>query len=407
MGSATARATLAKNIATAIRDRGADGVNLDFEPIASGYAEEFTSLVRSVRAELDKVQKGYQLTFDTTGFIGNYPIEAATASGGADAILVMGYDYRQEGASVAGSIAPVRASSYDIIDTLEAYTDRVAPSKLILGVPWYGRAWSTATDDLHSTTTTGTKYGASSSVTYSSAVGYLADHGRRYDAAEQVAWTAYRRENCSSTYGCVTGWRQLYVDDAQAQRAKYDLVNQYGLRGAGIWALGYDGTRDELWTAIRDRFITDSTAPRVGVNVLATSQATESFSVAWTSADDFGVRSHDVEVSIDGGSWARWLSATGRTSANYVGARGHAFAFRVRARDFKGNVSGWSSPTNTTTVSTSATLVSSPGAEWYPSRRSACSTRASATACPAPSVTPRCARSSWPAGAASRPMPWR
>ena len=367
LGSSGAQAALARNIVAAIRDRGADGVNLDFEPIAPGYAEAFTSLVRSVRAELDNVRKGYQLTFDTTGSIGNYPIEAATASGGADAILIMGYDYRQAGSSTAGSIAPLRRSpGYDILETLEAYTDRVPASKLILGVPWYGRAWSTATDDLRSTTTTGTKYGASSSVTYSSAVGYLADHGRRYDAAEQVAWTAYQRENCSSTYGCVTGWRQLYVDDAEAMRAKYDLVNQYGLRGAGIWALGYDGTRGELWTAIRDRFVTDSNPPRVGVNLLAGTQATESFSVAWTSDDDFGVRSHDVEVSIDGGAWARWLSGTGRTSANYVGARGHAFAFRVRARDFKGNVSGWSSATNTTTVATSATLVSSPGAEWYP-----------------------------------------
>ena len=58
-----------------MRDRGADGVNLDFEPIVSTYADEFTALVRSVRAELNKVRRGYQLTFDTTGWIGNYPIE--------------------------------------------------------------------------------------------------------------------------------------------------------------------------------------------------------------------------------------------------------------------------------------------------------------------------------------------
>ena len=39
-----------------MRDRGADGVNLDFEPIVSTYADEFTALVRSVRAELNKVR---------------------------------------------------------------------------------------------------------------------------------------------------------------------------------------------------------------------------------------------------------------------------------------------------------------------------------------------------------------
>ena len=47
LGNSTARLNLAKQIAAAVRDRGADGVNLDFEPIASGYADEFVALVRS------------------------------------------------------------------------------------------------------------------------------------------------------------------------------------------------------------------------------------------------------------------------------------------------------------------------------------------------------------------------
>ena len=90
----TARLKLARQVAAAVRDRGADGVNLDFEPIVAGYADEFTALVRPIRSELNTDPTGYQLTFDTTGSIGNYPIEAATAPGGADAIFIMGYDYR-------------------------------------------------------------------------------------------------------------------------------------------------------------------------------------------------------------------------------------------------------------------------------------------------------------------------
>ena len=105
--------------------RGADGVNLDFEPIVSGYDDEFTALVRRVRTELDAVQPGYYLTFATTGFIGNYPIEAATAAGGADAIMIMGYDYRNAGSSTVGSIAPLSGPMYDITDTINAYAARV------------------------------------------------------------------------------------------------------------------------------------------------------------------------------------------------------------------------------------------------------------------------------------------
>ncbi|MDQ3127951.1 MAG: glycosyl hydrolase family 18 protein, partial [Chloroflexota bacterium] len=263
LGSSTARLNLARQIAAAVRDRGADGVNLDFEPLASTYDAEFTALVRSVRAELDKVHSGYQLTFDTTGSIGNYPIENATAPGGADAIFIMGYDYRSSASSPVGSIAPLTRTGYDIRDTVAAYTARVAPSKLILGVPYYGRAWSTSSDAVHATNTSSTKTGASTTVLYSTAAGYLAQYGRRLEATEQVAWTAYKRENCTTTYGCVTSWRQLYIDDAATLGAKYDIVNSYNLRGAGIWALGYDGTRPELWGAIENKFVTDTVPPVV------------------------------------------------------------------------------------------------------------------------------------------------
>ena len=126
LGSATARGNLARQIAAAVRDRGADGVNLDFEPIVSTYGDEFTALVRSVRAELNRVARGYQLTFDATGWIGNYPIEAGTAAGAADAVVVMGYDYRGASSNPVGSVAPIGGPSYDIADTVRAYLGRAS-----------------------------------------------------------------------------------------------------------------------------------------------------------------------------------------------------------------------------------------------------------------------------------------
>ena len=270
LGSATARSNLARQIAAAVRARGADGANLDFEPIASGYADEFTALVRSVRAELDKVAKGYQLTFDATGYIGNYPIEDATAAGGADAVFVMGYDYRSSASSPVGSVAPIGGALYDVGDTVRAYTSRIPASKVILGVPYYGRAWSTASNTLNAANTSGAKNGTSVTVLYETARDLTIQNGRHYDAVEGVAWTAYKRDNCTTTYGCVSSWRELYYDDATALKAKYDLVNSYGLRGAGIWALGYDGARPELYAAIEDKFITDSIPPVISASSLST-----------------------------------------------------------------------------------------------------------------------------------------
>jgi flagellar hook assembly protein FlgD len=208
-------------------------------------------------------------------------------------------------------------------------------------VPYYGRAWSTSTGAVHATNTSSTKTGASTTVVYDTAADYLVQYGRHYDAGEAVAWTAYKRQNCTSTYGCVTSWRELYIDDAAALSAKYDLVNTYGLRGAGIWALGYDGTRPELWAAIQRKFVTDTTPPIAGVKILPSKQLNPGFTVSWTGRDDVSVASYDVQISTDGGPWARWLSATKTTYAAWYGFDGHDYAFRVRARDPKGNVSAW------------------------------------------------------------------
>ena len=40
---------------------------------------------------------------------------------------------------------------------------------------------------------------------------------------------------------------------------KYDLVKEDGLGGVGIWALGYDGSRPELWDALAAAFADPAT----------------------------------------------------------------------------------------------------------------------------------------------------
>lgn len=356
LGSATARANLAKEAAAAVRDRGADGINLDFEPIVSGYADEFTLLVRAIRSELNKIAPGYQLTFDTLGSIGNQPIVDATAPGGADAVLIMGYDYRTASSSVAGSISPLTGPRYDLTDTVNAYTAKISPSKVILGVPYYGRAWSTPSDALNATNISGTKYGASAAPTYDQAYDFAATYGRRWDSVEQTPWVAYRKQTCTTTYGCVTSWRQLYYDDATSLKLRYDLVNRTSLRGAGIWALGYDGAHPELRQAIADKFLADKTPPIVGIANLSQTQRDEGFRVAWSSWDDSSIAGYDVQVAVDGGAWTPWLTGTTVLSSIYLGDNGRTYAFRIRATDVHGNVSPWNESTSATATGVPTTI---------------------------------------------------
>ena len=353
LGSATARTRLAKAAAAAVRDRGADGINLDFEPIVAGYADEFTSLVRSVRRELNRIASGYQLTFDTLGTIGNQPIAAATAPGGADAVFVMGYDYKTDSSPIAGSISPLSGPRYDLTDTIKAYTAKISPSKIILGVPYYGRAWSTSSDRANASTLPGAKYGYPASPTYGQAVDIVAANGRRYDSVEQAPWTAYRKQTCTAAYGCVTSWRELYYDDAASLRLRYDLVNRASLRGAGIWALGYDGAHPELRNALADKFLPASTAVLgvtgpISPNRSSTLNWRFTFGgpVKWLRANDF-VRTGTATgctIGTPTGSGASWTVALRGCSAGTV-------KLALKARSVADAFGNWG-PTSTANTGT-------------------------------------------------------
>jgi hypothetical protein len=124
----------------------------------------------------------------------------------------------------------------------------VAPERVILGLPWYGRAWSTASADPHSETQDPATFGASQTVEYGAAVEQAQLTGRLFDEQEASAWSVYQAVACG---GCPETWRQIWYDDVDSFRTKVGLALEQGLRGVGIWALGDDGGHPELWSALR------------------------------------------------------------------------------------------------------------------------------------------------------------
>jgi spore germination protein YaaH len=242
------RRALARNIVAEVMERGADGVNLDFEPLPDEVSDEFTSFVRDLRARLDEARAGMQLTFDVTADVSAYDLPALVADDAADAVLLMGYDYRVASASRTGSISPVdNPGGPDLRESLDNLL-AVAPADwVILGLPWYGRAWSARGPAAHAPTRRGSRLPGSVAAWYDDSLLVALEGGRNFDPVEVSAWTAYVRQACER---CPQTWRQLWYDDVDSFRHKVELALDLGLRGIGIWALGYSGELPDLWTAL-------------------------------------------------------------------------------------------------------------------------------------------------------------
>ena len=256
LGNATARANLVNAIVAAVANRAADGVNLDFEPVSTPLRDQYTSFVRQLKAGLAAAGVGSYLTVCTMGgaavWASGYDLAGLTAAGAAEAVFVMGYDFSWSGSSRAGGVAPMESPYVlDVQDSIDSYLTIIPGSKIIFGVPYYGRTWLTTSDALNATTVAGAS-GSSKAYFYTGSRDLAATYGRRWDDVGKVPWFAYY----DSTKG---SWVEGYYDDAASLGEKYDMINARGLAGTGMWTLLMDQGDNALWNQLAAKFVTDMT----------------------------------------------------------------------------------------------------------------------------------------------------
>ena len=358
--------TTVANTVAQVKAKGVDGVNVDYEGLngscgtknSSWARQDFPALMGTFRAALPA---GSYLSVDTYASsaidsLGFYDVHALSAS--VDSFFVMAYDleysnYLRPPASChsfcLGPTSPLGYYYYNDAAITNQYLAAVPASKVILGVPYYGRKACVAAAVPNAYPTSAvvadTYLDASQEATSNLVKpGSYSTHRDTHDPAGQERWDTW----INTSLNCI---RELYWDDATALAAKYAMVNAAGLRGVGMWNLNYGGGAPELWSLLSTYFACLVTV------TLAPSQTTTAFSVN-VSAGNCAVASFDVQ-QFDSTLNQGWftLSATNPVSrASAVAASGypgHTYQFRARARSSAGITSAWT--TAGTAVSATAT----------------------------------------------------
>jgi spore germination protein YaaH len=352
---AAERDMVVQNTIAAIANKNLDGVNIDFEGYTSSTYPNIqaglTLFTGQMSAAVHQRWPNALVTIDTyTGSAswdsGLMRIDALAPL--VDAMFIMAYDMSFSNMpGQAGPNAPMTGWTYNVSTSIKQYLTKAPASKIILGVPWYGYRFKTTSNAPYAKTSDATPDTYAASVKDLSCGKGLVKH---WDVPSQSPWASWyspaRGDPCGMNLG---SWQELYYENVRSLGVKYDLVNSSGIRGMGIWALGYDGGAPELWSQLNTYFSCPATV------TVAPTQATTEFSVG-LSAGTCSARSIDIEQydSTQGHGWYPFKSVSGG-SATFTaeGFPGYDYQFRARAHSTAGVVSGWT--TQSTSVAADAT----------------------------------------------------
>ena len=256
--STTAKNTFTQNCINLIKARGANGVNIDFEGLASTQKANFTTFMQQFCQKIHDSIPGSEVSMALYAVDWNGVFDIPNLKNHVDLFIIMGYDYYYSGSTIAGPTDPLYSFetgyNYCMSKSISYYLNQGVPqNKLLLGVPYYGRQYRTTGSTLPATSS-GSAY--SSTVTYkvarSNTSGNYSAANKKFDVN---SYTPY--------YNFLSGGfnYQLFMDDSSSMRERYDIVNQRSLGGIGIWTLGYDDGYTELWNAISDKLTNCYTQP--------------------------------------------------------------------------------------------------------------------------------------------------
>ena len=249
--NATAKQNLITNLINTIQSRGAHGVNIDFEGLPASQKTNFANFMVDLANQMHSAIPGSEVSSVLYAVDWNNVFDFNTMIPAVDYFVIMGYDYYYPGSSTTGPNDPLyhfgSSYNYTLSKTITNYLNAgCTKDRLVLGLPYYGIQWSTTSSSIPSSTTANGVAKFYNDVKDNTSGNYSAAN-HNFDNDSYTDIYVYQQGGT---------WKQCYITEKDAFRKRLQHVNNTGIAGIGIWALGYDDGYDDFWWAIND-FLTD------------------------------------------------------------------------------------------------------------------------------------------------------
>lgn len=219
--SETAMETLISNLLRTMEEKGFQGVDVDFEYILAEDRDRFTSFVAELRRRMNaagyvvSVALAPKTSADQPGLL----YEGKDYGGlgaAANEVLLMAYEWGYT-YGPAMAVAPLNK----VRQVIEYALTEIPSEKINLGIPNYGYDW-----------TLPYVRGESRAVTIGNVEAVQIAIGRDvpilFDETAQSPFFRYVSEGRE---------HEVWFEDVRSLQAKYNLLNEYDLKGIGVWQI--------------------------------------------------------------------------------------------------------------------------------------------------------------------------
>lgn len=247
LNNTNAQETLIDSVISLLNLREANGVNLDFEGLKPESKSLFTGFIKNISSRLE--EKNFKLSICLYAVDYHKVFEISEIDQYIDFYTLMAYDYYGSFSHFAGPVTPLQSSEIFGQNSMESsvtyYLNQgIDPSKLIVGLPYYGAEWIVNDTAVKSKATRFISHPTYSRV--------------KSNYIDSLDIKPIFNTEASVTYFSLvendTIYRQVWFEDTTSLSKKYDWIKSQGLSGVGIWALGYDDGYNDLWNLLAKEF---------------------------------------------------------------------------------------------------------------------------------------------------------